>query len=141
MPLTNTFEHKVVDRLEHAPVHEYLAQRFKDDPFDIVLDTFGGPEIFHNSEPYLKPDGRYLSVGVSFKEWHFWNAISSVLYSYKLALTPTFLGGTPRKWVQVWSYETPKFLDQFRQAAEEGRLRVQVDSVSSMEDALMVRTH
>jgi len=60
------------------------------------------------------------------------------MYSYKLALTPKFLGGTSRKWVQIWSSETPKFLDQFRRAAEEGRLRVQVDSVSTMEDALTV---
>jgi NADPH:quinone reductase-like Zn-dependent oxidoreductase len=129
---------KAIDRLEHDPVHKYLAERFGDDPFDTILDTHGAAEPFLNSEPYLKPGGRYITVGVSFKEWGLWNAISSVLYSYRLALTPGFLGGTPRHWVQIWSDETPKFLDEFRRAAEEGRLKVQVDSVSAMENALQV---
>jgi NADPH:quinone reductase-like Zn-dependent oxidoreductase len=95
-----------------------------------VLDCVGLQALYVNSPAYLKPDGMVINVGsmegsgTTLKNWIFntwW---------------PTWLNGVPRRYVM---FSTPPSKDDavvLIKLVEEGKLKISVDSVFSMEDAI-----
>lgn len=124
----------MINRQEHGAIWELLADRFKDDPFDAILDAYGLAEIFSWCAPYLKQDGTYVTVGTAFTSWTLWGAITSLLTTARLALQPAILGGTPRNFVSVMNDDGPEAMEEIRRLAEQGKLRLHVDSVVDLED-------
>lgn len=95
-----------------------------------MLDCVGLQALYVNSPAYLKPDGMVINIGsmeglgASLKNWIFntwW---------------PTWLGGVPRRYIM---FSTPLSKDDavvLVKLVEEGKLKISVDSVFSMEDAI-----
>ncbi|CAI4210316.1 unnamed protein product [Parascedosporium putredinis] len=108
---------EVINRQEHGAIWELLADRFKEDPFDAILDAYGLAEIFTWCAPYLKQDGTYVTVGTAFTSWTLWGAITH-----------------PRNFVSVMNDDGPEAMEEIRRLAEEGKLRLHVDSVVDLQD-------
>ena len=119
-----------IDYRKHDPLPAYLASQYAAEPFDFVLDCVGLQALYVNSPAYLKPDGMVINIGsmeglgATLKNWIFntwW---------------PTWLGGVPRRYVM---FSTPPSKDDavvLVKLVEEGKLKISVDSVFSMEDAI-----
>jgi NADPH:quinone reductase-like Zn-dependent oxidoreductase len=130
---------QVIDYEAHSPVHGYLARRYKDSKFDCVIDAFGIVDIWLHCPDYLTERGLFVNVGIAFQDY----TLSRVLYAtylfmLKFPLLPTWLGGVPRRYVTVTGFVNQEGLEKLRALVEEGKLRVVIDSVWDMEDALKV---
>ncbi|KAG4433027.1 hypothetical protein IFR05_011488 [Cadophora sp. M221] len=127
---------EVIDYQEHAPVHKFLATEFGKDQFDVVIDAFGIQEIFHNSEGYLKPGHPCVTVGPAMPTY----SMGAILYSLgQMAsnfLWPRILGGTNRPYVQASSFVGLKEIQRLADLAQDGTLKVLIDSCWDMEDVL-----
>jgi NADPH:quinone reductase-like Zn-dependent oxidoreductase len=102
------------------------------EPFDAILDTIGVQALYDNSPAYLKPDGSFINVGAM-------EGIRATLWSgAKNMFWPQFLGGTPRKYIFQQTNPTQDRLKYLVQLVEESKLKVVIDQVFEMEDALQV---
>ncbi|KAJ5827389.1 Polyketide synthase enoylreductase [Penicillium robsamsonii] len=119
-----------IDYREHEPLPAYLAQQYGDKPFDFLLDCVGTQALFVNSPAYLKPDGAVVNIGML--EGTYVTTWNILLNSW----LPTCLGGVPRRYIM---FSTPPSYDDavyLARLIEEGRLRIPVDSVFQMKDAI-----
>jgi NADPH:quinone reductase-like Zn-dependent oxidoreductase len=105
---------------------------YSSEPFDAILDTIGVQALYNNSPAYLKPDGPFVNVGGM-------EGIGTTLWSgAKNLLWPQFLGGTPRKYIFQQTNPTQERSKYLVRLVEEGKLKVVIDQVFEMEDALQV---
>ncbi|CAG8124424.1 unnamed protein product [Penicillium salamii] len=119
-----------IDYRNHDNLPAYLARQYGDRPFDFVLDCVGTQALFVNSPSYLKVDGAVINIGVF--EGMFASARNALLNNW----LPIWLGGVPRRYIM---FSTPPACDDvicLGRLIEEGRLRIPVDSVFSMEEAV-----
>ncbi|KAJ5961135.1 Polyketide synthase enoylreductase [Penicillium vulpinum] len=119
-----------IDYRKHEPLPAYLAHQYGDKPFDFVLDCVGTQALFVNSPAYLKPKGAFINIGVL--EGMFVTSCNALLNSW----LPTWLGGVQRRFIM---FSTPPARDDavyLARLIEEGRLRIPVDSVFEMKDAI-----
>ncbi|KAJ6180739.1 hypothetical protein N7519_011200 [Penicillium mononematosum] len=119
-----------IDYREHGPLPAYLAHQYGDKPFDFVLDCVGTQALFANSPAYLKPEGAVVNIGML--EGIYVTACNVLLNSW----LPIWLGGVPRRYIM---FSTPPSRDDavyLARLIEEGRLRIPVDSVFGMKDAI-----
>jgi len=119
-----------IDYRKHDPLPAYLAQQYGDKPFDFVLDCVGTQALFVHSPAYLKAEGAVVNIG----------ALEGVTVTVRNVLfnmwLPTWLGGVPRRYIM---FSTPPARDDavyLARLIEEGRVRIPVDSVFDMEDAV-----
>jgi NADPH:quinone reductase-like Zn-dependent oxidoreductase len=123
---------KPVDYQVHQPVHEYLASKYGEQQFDVILDTVGSLGLCENSPRYLKTQGLFVNVGsMEGLLWTLW-------CWFKNTWWPSFLGGVPRKYCMfrtVFSHETADLVAKY---AIEGKLKAAVSETLEMEDALKV---
>ena len=97
-----------------------------------MLDCVGLQELYDNSPAYLKPEGAVINIGAMaglgmstmFKNWIF------------NTLWPTWLGGVPRRYVMFTALPNKEDAVVLLKLVEEGKLKISVDSVFSMEDAV-----
>lgn len=118
-----------------SPLTTYLASNYGLDhrPFDVILDAFGSQSLFENSPKYLKPKGTYVNVG-TLEGGH-----ALALWRWlKNSTWPSFLGGVLRRFVMFGAQISGESSRKLGKTAEEGKLRVVVDNVYKMEDALKV---
>jgi NADPH:quinone reductase-like Zn-dependent oxidoreductase len=95
-----------------------------------VLDCVGTQALFANSPAYLKAEGALVNIGAL--EGVFVTAGNMLLNTF----LPTWLGGVPRRYI---AFSTPPAHDPtvyLARLVEEGSLRIPVDSIFDMEDAL-----
>ncbi|KDQ13347.1 hypothetical protein BOTBODRAFT_33668 [Botryobasidium botryosum FD-172 SS1] len=122
-----------------SPLNNQLSSRFSNQPFDIILDCVGHHSLFVACPAFLKSEGVFVSIAVDTPE------MPSPLEVLRIAANtlvdvflPTWLGGTPRRF--VFSRTPParhRLLDSLRWA-EEGKLKILVDSThSSSKDGVM----
>jgi NADPH:quinone reductase-like Zn-dependent oxidoreductase len=95
-----------------------------------VLDCVGTQPLFVNSPAYLKAEGAVVNIGalegVVATAWN-------MLFNSWL---PTWLGGVPRRYIM---FSTPPARDDavyLARLIEEGRVRIPVDTVFSMDEAV-----
>ncbi|KAL4803476.1 hypothetical protein BDV18DRAFT_163035 [Aspergillus unguis] len=110
----------------------FLASQYNapETQFDHILDCVGTQALFANSPSYLKPSGTYINIGML--EGMFTTTFNWVRNVY----LPTWLGGVPRKYIM---FSTPPTRDDALYIAhlvEEGDIRILVDGVWEMEDAM-----
>ncbi|KAJ5623174.1 hypothetical protein N7490_011779 [Penicillium lividum] len=119
-----------IDYRKNDPLPAYLAHQYGENPFDFVLDCVGTQALFVNSPTYLKAEGVVINIGML--EGLIVTARNMLLNSW----LPTWLGGVPRRYIM---FSTPPARDDavyLARLIEEGHLRVPVDSVFDMEDAI-----
>lgn len=95
-----------------------------------MLDCVGTQALFVNSPAYLKTKGAVINIGVF--EGICLSARNMLLNTW----LPIWLGGVPRRYIM---FSTPPTRDDavyLARLVEEGRLRIPVDSVFDMEDAV-----
>jgi NADPH:quinone reductase-like Zn-dependent oxidoreductase len=106
---------------------------FSQRPFDAILDAVGTMSLFDHSPAYLKPEGLYVNVG----------AFEGKLYTLwcwlKNAWWPRILGGTPRKFIMFSTQQSRENAEELARLVKEGKLKVPIDSIFDMKDALLVR--
>lgn len=95
-----------------------------------MLDCVGTQALFVNSPAYLKPDGAVINIGMF--EGIFALGCNMLLNKW----LPTWLGGVPRRYLMFSSPPARDDVIYLARLIEEGRLRIPVDSVFSMEDAI-----
>ncbi len=114
----------------HDPLPAYLAQQYGDRPFDFILDCVGTQALYARSPAYLKPAGALINIG----------ALEGVLVTMRNALCnlflPTWLGGVPRRYIMFSTPPERDYAVELTRLIEEGRVRIPVDSVFNMEDAV-----
>lgn len=95
-----------------------------------MLDCVGTQPLFVNSPAYLKPEGTVVNIGIL--EGMYVTARNAMLNSW----LPIWLGGVQRRYIM---FSTPPSCDDavyLARLVEEGRLRIPVDSVFDMKDAI-----
>jgi NADPH:quinone reductase-like Zn-dependent oxidoreductase len=108
-----------------------LAEKFGGEKLDYVFDCVGHQILFERSVPYLKPEGKYISL-VGGKT-------HGVLPTLKNNLWPKFLGGTPRTYKILGLAPSGEYMQEVVKLVEEGIIRkVPIDSEFSMEQAVEV---
>jgi NADPH:quinone reductase-like Zn-dependent oxidoreductase len=116
----------------HQPVHEYLVKRYRDNPFDVILDTVGSQALYDNCPQYLKKEGIFVNVG----------SMEGLLLTlwcwFKNTWRPSFLGGVPRKYCMFSTVFNQETADQVAKYVMGGKLRAVVSEVFEMEDVLKV---
>jgi NADPH:quinone reductase-like Zn-dependent oxidoreductase len=123
---------KVVDYQAHQPVHEYLARKYGEQQFDVILDTVGSQGLYENSPGYLKTQGIFVNVGsMEGLLWAIW-------CWFKNTWRPSFLGGVPRKYCMFSTVFNQETADLIAKYAVEGKLKAAVSETLEMQDALMV---
>jgi NADPH:quinone reductase-like Zn-dependent oxidoreductase len=125
---------KLVDYTAHQPLSAYFNETCGDPPFDSILDTVGSQELYTHSPGYLGVKGVYVNVGTledKHKGQTIWQWIMNTIL-------PVFLGGVPRKFRMFGAAITPEGVARLAKAAEEGHIKVWIDSVFKMDDALAV---
>ncbi|KAM0424331.1 hypothetical protein ACHAPT_010477 [Fusarium lateritium] len=125
----------VVDYRQVKSVPGFLAKRYGKAPFDAIMDTVGSQELFAKSPQYLKPDGIVVNVGEGNGET---GQLAFVLRALRNSHQPSFLGGVPRKYVTFSAPLTGANAERLASLAEEGKMRVFVDSTFDLQDALKV---
>ncbi|KAJ5155501.1 hypothetical protein N7492_008304 [Penicillium capsulatum] len=119
-----------MDYRKHDQLPAYLAEQYGSQSFDFVLDCVGTQALFAQSPAYLKPDGAVVNIGM-LEGW-FTAARNVLLNTWR----PVWLGGVPRRYI---AFSTPPSRDDavyMARLVEEGRVRIPVDSVFDMEDAV-----
>lgn len=94
----------------------------------------GSQDLFVHSPAYLKPNGIYVNVGTLADR----SAAQSIWRWVKNSYTPSILGGTTRKFSMFGSSITADGVRKLAESAQRGDLKVFIDSVFKMEDALAV---
>jgi NADPH:quinone reductase-like Zn-dependent oxidoreductase len=110
----------------------YLKQHYGSKPLmlDAIFDCVGTQALYQNSPSYLKPNGMVINIGAL-------EGVGSVACNMLFnTFLPVWLGGVPRRYVM---FSTPPTRDDAiynLHLIEEGQLRIPVDSVFEMKDAI-----
>ena len=125
---------EMVDYRANDPVHSYFEKHNSEQPFDHVLDTVGGQQLYEASPKFLKPTGVFVCIGAYGTQWEQWKG--RVMNNY----LPTWLGGTPRKWTRLGLLPTGELQRRVCKWAEDGVIKeVPIDLEVAFEDVRQVR--
>ncbi|KAJ5586078.1 hypothetical protein N7450_005865 [Penicillium hetheringtonii] len=104
--------------------------------YDLVVDNVGNsPKDFFSTTPgFLKPEGRFVSVGGSASLDTF-KTISNGL------LRPTFLGGTPRKFVPYFTKNVREDYEQLAKWLADGSITTIIESTFEFEQVIEALKH
>jgi NADPH:quinone reductase-like Zn-dependent oxidoreductase len=115
-------------------VEDVLEKKYKDTPFDAILDAVGSQSLYENSPRYLKKEGIFVNVGALDA------SVPRMIWRwFKNTWWPSYLGGVPRKYYMfstVFDQETSEILARF---AAEGKVKTFVTETFDMEDLVKVR--
>ena len=93
-----------------------------DGRFDVVIDAVGKQEIWHNCPSILKDKGAYVTVGPGAEAWTRMAVLKTLGQMAGNILTPKWLGGVGRRYIQVASTVGKKDLLELKGLVEEGVL-------------------
>ena len=124
--------YKIVDYTQHSSIEHHLAQKFGNEPFDIIFEcTDSGDALFARADEYLKPDGRFVSVIGGWSQ-----GVVPFLFN---KLRPVMLGGTPRSYDIFLLTASGAITKHVAQYVESGIIKdVPIDSEFPMEQAVEV---
>ncbi|PYI11007.1 NAD(P)-binding protein [Aspergillus sclerotiicarbonarius CBS 121057] len=119
-----------IDYRSHDSLPAFLTHQYGGKPFDCILDCVGSQAIFVQSPAYLKPEGMVVNIGTLEGVGA---TARNVLFNRYL---PTWLGGVPRQYVMFNTKPTTDDAVYVARLVQEGHMRVPVDSVFDMQDAV-----
>ncbi|KAK3681724.1 hypothetical protein B0T22DRAFT_387711 [Podospora appendiculata] len=120
---------EVIDYKVHDPVENFLIEKFKDEPFDIIFDCVGGDPLYTQSPKYLKPGCKFITIvgGPS----------QGIIPFIKHKLRPVFLGGTPRPFHLLGLSPAGTFARQAAKWVDEGLIKeAPIDSEYTLEEVV-----
>ncbi|KAK0268853.1 zinc ion binding [Friedmanniomyces endolithicus] len=119
-----------IDYRMSNPLPDYLGPNYGNEPFDFVLDCVGLQALYTHSPSYLKPHGAVINVGSM-------EGVAATLWNWTTnTWCPIWLGGIPRQYIMFPTPPTKDDALMLVKMVEEGELKVAVDSVFEMEDAV-----
>lgn len=127
---------EVVDYTAHESLAAHFAAKHADGKFDAVLDTVGIQDLYIHLPAYLKEKGLFLNVGgMAFAPtWRDFLGFLAMLTSN--FVYPSFLPrGIPRRYALLSGSANAEDLRRVVELVEDGKLRVEIDSVWAMEEA------
>lgn len=128
--MLNTWFDKIVDYTAPGSLYDRLSIDYRDAPFNVIFDCVGDEILYKKSTPYLKTDGRYLTIAGGLVPW------------IKSKITPIMLGGTPRYYARVMNKPSGKAASEVASWFEKGWIKeVPIDSIYPMEEALEVSSN
>jgi NADPH:quinone reductase-like Zn-dependent oxidoreductase len=123
----------VVDYKAEGPVQAYFEKNNQEQPFDYILDTIRNQSLYESSPKYLKPNGLYVNIGAHGTQWDQWTT------RLKNSFLPTWLGGTPRKWLGLGLLPSGERQRMVCKWVAEGFVKeVPIDSEVAFEDVRQV---
>jgi NADPH:quinone reductase-like Zn-dependent oxidoreductase len=126
----------VVDYTTRESLAAHFADKHADDRFDAVLDTVGIQDLHVHSPAYLKEKGLFLDVGVMAvaPTWRAFLGLFAMLANN--LVYPSFLPrGVVRKYAFFSRSANEEDLRRIVELVEDGKLKVEIDSVWAMQDA------
>ena len=129
---------QVIDYTIHSPLHEYLIEHHSQQPFNAIHDIVGNKDLHTHCPTYLTEDGLFDSMGAMAEVGNpSWAGLLRWVFREKLErFRPVMLGGIPRQHRMHNAFKTQTNSQRVVKIAEEGKLKVPVDSVWKMEDAV-----
>jgi D-arabinose 1-dehydrogenase-like Zn-dependent alcohol dehydrogenase len=115
-------------------VEDVLEKKYKDTPFDAILDAVGVQSLYENSPKYLKKQGIFLNVGALDA-----SLPRTIWWWFKNTWWPSYLGGVPRRYIMfstIFDQETSDILARF---AADAKIKTFVTETFHMEDLVKVR--
>jgi NADPH:quinone reductase-like Zn-dependent oxidoreductase len=122
---------KTIDYRKDTPLHDYLAKEYSDHPFDTIIDIVGNQSLYANSPKYLKEGSTFVNLG-DFVHGPLW----TIFYWFCNTWWPTWLGGTPRKYVMSVGQVDAKGVEMIGRWLEEGKLRAVLEKCVDFEQVL-----
>lgn len=131
---------QVIDYTIHSPLHSYLIEHHSQEPFNAIFDVVGNKELHQHCPAYLSKDGLFDLLGSLHEVMNAtWLSLFSWMIQSKLErFRPVILGGVPRRHRFHNAFPDQEKLQRVARMAEEGKLKVLVDSVWKMEDGMKV---
>ena len=130
----------MIDYTVHSPLHEYLIKHHSQKPFNAIIDIVGIQDLHTHCPEYLAKDGLFDLVGaipqvtnpswIRVLYWLFWGKVER--------FRPVILGGVPRRHRMHNAFVNQACIQRVVKLADEGKLRVPLDSVIKMEDGKKV---
>ncbi|GAA5851721.1 hypothetical protein JCM9279_004383 [Rhodotorula babjevae] len=117
-----------------SPLPAQLKAKYGSEPFDIIFDTVGSPEVWRKCPKYLEPDGIYVDVAGPHMDGGIGPLLGGMVDMMGRNLRPGFLGGVPRKYVFGLSTADRKSFAEVEELVRTGKIRPILDSVFSFED-------
>ncbi|KAF8855831.1 GroES-like protein [Acephala macrosclerotiorum] len=127
---------EVIDYREHAPVQNYLSEKYSQNKFDWVLDAYGIQDLWLNCPSYLKPGKPFLSIAIQVPDYNYSSLLCAIGMLMSNMLWQRFLGGVDRQYAQVNGIANSKSMERLARMIEDGKLKVPIDSVWNFEDVL-----
>lgn len=128
---------EVIDYTAYPSLAAHVAKSYTHTRFDAVIDTVGIQELYTASPVFLKPSGLFLNAGgqrIPLRLWPFLGMFWIMLLNY---VYPASLpGGVPRRYAFLSGRATREDHEEVKRLVEEGKLKVPLDSVWEMEEAL-----
>lgn len=118
---------------------EYLAERYSEQPFDMIIDAYGVQELYNNCASFLKADGSFVTVGIAFSEYSYSSMFFAVKDMLRNILVSAWGGNDRRRYVQVASTCNLEGLQRLKAMCEDQNMRVPIDSSWGFDDVLKVR--
>ncbi|KAF5544513.1 zinc alcohol dehydrogenase [Fusarium phyllophilum] len=101
----------------------------KEDKFDFILDTvFNDPDLYWQSNQYLKPEGQYVCVGLPPRFQTFKSLLTIILL-------PKWLGGGKRKFKYHSVTANRKDFGQVTDWMKDGKVKAVIEEEFGLEDA------
>lgn len=125
--------HEFVDYTKHTSLPDYLASAYGTQPFDCILDCVGSQTLYTNSPSYLRPGCPFVNIGAMDVE----KGIMGYAFQWFMnKWRPVWLGGVPRPFIFFSNFPEMPVVLTLIEMAEQGKLKVLVDSEFAMEDLM-----
>ncbi|ORY62448.1 zinc alcohol dehydrogenase [Pseudomassariella vexata] len=120
---------EVIDYKVHQDLYDFIAKTFKESQLDLIIDCMGDDALFTKSPPYLKPDGKFISIV---------GGRTQGIYPFlKNKFLPVFLGRTPRSYSILGLAPAGTYAREVAQWINDGLVKeVPVDSEFRLEEAV-----
>lgn len=109
-----------------SPLPTQLKEKYASEPFDIIFDAVGTPELYYACPAFLKPDGMYVDIAGKATQKTFVEQLGFAWHLVNRTLRPRWLGGTPRKYkfMMLEADKAGPFLKEAAELLQKGMARV-----------------
>lgn len=114
------------DKVLDYTIDPLVSQLAKLDPFDVVMDCIGTISLYRGSTQFLKPKCPYIIVGIDMNGLSTWQTVRTVLQLAR-AVTPSYLGGVPRKFEIFYMVWDEKALKELADMVNRDEIHVPID--------------
>jgi NADPH:quinone reductase-like Zn-dependent oxidoreductase len=124
---------RVIDYRANAPLPEFLAKEYGEPgkQFDFILDTVGSQDLYTKSPKYLREGGVFVNLGAIAH-----GPILTTFHWVLNSIRPTWLGGTPRKFVMFSGDVNLESADWIVRHAAAGKLKSVIENEFDFEKVL-----